>query len=85
MSDKVVPFNKENEDEQCCCPSCDLAFEYLEYFKIAKSDEELFNVIKSLISDAGDLELKNYLVQEIGHKMELLDQLEGCCDEDCDC
>jgi hypothetical protein len=87
MSNKIIQFNKSVEEEECECPSCDLAHEYLEYCKLADTEEELFNVLRELISDAGDLELRNYLQQEIVAKTEILDDLtySTCECEECDC
>lgn len=82
---KIIQF-KNNQPEQCECDPCQLAREYVEYCKLADSEEELFDILRELISDASDLELQNYLQQEIVAKGQLLDHLVyGCCDGECDC
>ena len=51
MSDKVIPFNKNQETyEECECPSCDLADEYFTYVTDSKSDEEIYQTIRELIN-----------------------------------
>lgn len=71
---KIIQF--KNEQEEHCCPSCDLAEEYMDYVIDTETPSELFSVLRDLVQEAKDLGVKDYLVHELESKSNLLDYLE---------
>lgn len=81
MSDKVIPFNKNQETyEECECPSCDLADEYFTYVTEAKSDEEIYQTIRDLINEAKILGEKEFAQRDIEDKVSYLHHLDSLVD-----
>lgn len=81
MSDKVIPFNKNQETyEECECPSCDLADEYFAYITIAESDEEIYQTIRELINEAKILGEKEFVQRDIEDKVNYLHHLDSLVD-----
>jgi hypothetical protein len=78
-------YNFNNHEEDHCCPYCDLAKDYTQMIKYAENDEQLFELIREVISIAGDLTLIDYLQNEISANARLLDHLmygEPDCDDE---
>lgn len=85
---KIIPFNNNNEEETCACPTCDLILEFISYVKETKTVDELFDVLSDLVNEAKVLGIKEHLVTEIDSKIQILDHLDGfceCSDDECDC
>lgn len=86
MSDNVIPFNNEEEQDYCPCPSCDLINEFIPYVIDAESPQELFEVLNDFLHEAKTLGIKEILTRQINASINLIDSLDGCCDdEECDC
>jgi hypothetical protein len=80
MSDNVIPFNNGDEESESCCEFCDLTHEYLHYVLDTLQDgsiEDLYDVLRGLVDEAGKLMLIDYLKQEVESKFEMLDHLHG--------
>lgn len=78
MSDNIIPFNNNSEEDKPCCPSCELAEEYFVYLLDTlqnKTLEDGYGVIRELVEQAKDLGVIEYLEHELEHKAELLDRL----------
>jgi hypothetical protein len=79
----IYNFNNNSNEEESCCPFCDLANEFVDYVKDCESDEELFDVLRGLVGEASKLTLVDFLQQEITNNAAILDQLVyGDCEED---
>jgi hypothetical protein len=73
-------YNLNNNEKHCECPACELAREYSELIKTAENEKQLFDILRELISEAGELELVRFLQEDISQKAHLLDHLCGECD-----
>ena len=78
MRDNIIPFNQNNEDEDYCCESCDLAQEY--FFMLLdklenSSFEEAYGVVRELVEEAKNLALIEFLEHEMEYNADLLDRL----------
>jgi hypothetical protein len=79
---EIYNFNNSNNEEECECTSCQLAHKFIEIVRDVENDEELFDVLRDLISVAGDFRLADYLQEEISANARLLDYIVyGECDE----
>jgi hypothetical protein len=72
---EIYNFNNNNNEEESCCPFCELAKDYVQMIKYAENDEQLFELVREVISIAGDLTLIDYLQNEISSSARLLDYL----------
>jgi hypothetical protein len=70
----IINFNKDTE-EQCECSLCQLANEFLEYAVEAESKDELFNVLREMVSEAYKQGMLEVLQQQIQANVELIDDL----------
>jgi hypothetical protein len=71
----------EPEEESCSCEFCDLALEFIDYVKDCESDEDLFIVLRGLVTESAKLQLKEYLNKQIQNNIELIDILDSDFDE----
>jgi hypothetical protein len=81
MADIYEFKNSSNEDEDCTCEYCQLAEEYIPYVVETKSPQELFNVLRELISEASNLTVIDFLEREIENNVELVHRLKYGFDE----
>lgn len=72
---EIYNFNNNNHEEESCCKFCELAHDYAQMIKFAENDEQLFELLREVISIAGDLTLIDYLQNEIHSNARLLDYL----------
>jgi hypothetical protein len=72
---KVYNFDNKNEETESCCPFCDLAEEFTIYVSQAESNDEVFEILRSLVSEASKLTLIDFLQKEIQNNADLLDHL----------
>ncbi|WP_133120604.1 hypothetical protein [Heyndrickxia camelliae] len=79
---KLINFIQDQEE--FCCPTCELVSKYVEIAKQAESEEDLFDILSNLIDESRLIDIKQKLIHEIHYKMDLLEKLECDCDE-CHC
>ncbi|MEM4995001.1 hypothetical protein WKH56_20765 [Priestia sp. SB1] len=80
---KVFKFQDE---EECKCPTCELANEYYVNMLNSEDKEELYHWVVELVEEAQKLGFKDALIRDIALKADILDDLESdcCCEECCD-
>jgi len=80
MSDNIIPFNGEQEDEHCC-RTCDLVLDFVDVVKEHGNDDEaLFAILSEMASQAKSIGIQEFLIREIDSKINLLEHLEDECD-----
>lgn len=79
---EIYNFNNNNNEEESCCKYCDLANDYVQMIKFAENDEQLFELVREVISIAGDLTLIDYLQNQNEANDNLINYLiNGECEE----
>jgi hypothetical protein len=71
----IYNFNNSNNEEEHCCKYCDLAKDYASMIKYAETDEQLFELVREVISIAGDFTLIDYLISQNESNDNLIDYL----------
>jgi hypothetical protein len=80
---EIYNFNNNENEEEYCCPECELSKEFLIYVKDCENDEELFHVLRNLVAESEKLAIIDFLQQEISNNAKILDHLVyGDCEED---
>jgi hypothetical protein len=78
----ILKFQNGEQSEQPC-PCCDLKLEFFQYILEAESKEELLEIVSDLVEEAMVLGKKEMVLTDLRIKSQILDQLEGF--SDCDC
>jgi hypothetical protein len=79
----IYNFNNNSNEEESCCKYCDLAKDYASVIKYAETDEQLFELVREVISIAGDLTLIDYLRSEnIANEGLISHLINGSCQEE---
>jgi hypothetical protein len=80
---EIYNFNNNNNEEEHCCKYCDLAKDYVSMIKYAETDEQLFELVREVISIAGDLTLIDYLYSQNESNENLINYLiNGECEDE---
>lgn len=74
-------YKFDNNEEQCECPFCQLAHEFMTYIKDCENDEELFDILRGLVGEASKLSLIDFMQQEIETNVEMINHLVSDCEE----
>ena len=72
----------ETEEESCDCKFCELAHEFTSYISDAESFDEVFHILRDLVSEASGLTIIEFLESEIQNNTELVNKLKYGFDEE---
>jgi hypothetical protein len=75
---KVIQFKREVEQEESCCPYCELVLDHIEGIAESESPQELFELLSQLVNEASHIGSEEFFDDgfEIGHKVGYKDALE---------
>jgi hypothetical protein len=74
--------NNSNENEECTCEYCQLAEEFVSIVAETETPQELFNVLRELISEATRLGIVEFLEKENENNVKLVHSLKYGFDEE---
>jgi hypothetical protein len=72
---EIYNFNNNGNEEESCCPECQLVNEYMMYLKDCKSHEDVFDVLRTLVAESEKLAIIDFLQQENENNAKILDHL----------
>lgn len=74
--------SNELEEESCDCKYCQLAHEFTSIISDAESVDEVFHILRDLVSEASGLTIIEFLESEIQNNTELVHKLKYGFDEE---